>query len=514
MNLKQLVGQMIMPGFSANFNNTKSENYKRVERIVKKYEAGGFVIFLGSLLNYAWITNALQKISNKPLLFGADFERGLAMRIEGMTQYPHNMALGMANDRRLTYKFGEIVAKEGLAIGIHQNYAPVVDLQEVYDNPIVNIRSFSGDPQVVSAMAAEFVKAYKKYKAIATAKHFPGHGATDTDSHQDIPVIDKSFEKLYSEDLVPYKAVIREGIQSIMVGHLIVPALDPEMLPATLSPKIIKGILRDELCFDGLIVTDAMNMQAICNYYSVREATVMTVKAGADVVLVSADDEVSFNSLYDAVKEGEIPVERIKESVVRILSAKSWLGLYKNKEVLIQSITEKVNSVSGEVLADSIAAKALRIKFPDNPLSLPLSGHTACLGISDRVETSQETGFHELVNKHFTTSFNFIVNNKWQPAEFTRIAKEIDKAECIIIPVFLRIRSYQGKLKLTKLQERIINYIRQSDKNYFIIAFGDPFFVSGITGLKNLILAYSDSFHSQKAVIEFLRGKLKIPELP
>ncbi|NUN07655.1 MAG: hypothetical protein HUU54_00590 [Ignavibacteriaceae bacterium] len=512
MNLRQLVGQMLMPGFSANFNNESHETFKRVKRLVQKFSAGGFVIFQGSLVNYQWVTRKLQGMTGIPLLFAADFERGLAMRIEGMTQFPHNMALGSVNDINLARKFARIVAREGLEIGVHQNYAPVLDLQEVNDNPIVNIRSFSREPAIVSHMGKAFVDGYRKERAIATAKHFPGHGATDTDSHRDIPVIAKSTEKIFSEDLLPFINAIRAGVHSVMVGHLVVPALDPSNLPATLSPRIVTGVLRDELKFDGLIVTDAMNMQAICNYHSIKEATIMTVKAGTDIVLVSGDDEISFNSLYEAVRSGEISLSRIKESVIRILSAKHWLGLYQMKTAK-KDIAGTVNSREAERISEEIASRALKIKNTSVSLTLPESGKMGCIGISDKVEGQQEIYFHELINNHFNSDFNFVVNNRWHLSEFERVRQEIDNSATLILPVFLRIRSYQGKLKLTALQQAVIEYVINSGKNYIIIAFGDPYYLSGIKGIKNLVLTYSDSYYSQNAVINFLKGKLSIQEI-
>ncbi len=510
MSVEELAGQMIMQGFNPAFANETDPAFKRLENLVRRNKVGGFVAFVGSINNYSWVTNRLQQISDRPLLFGADFERGLAMRIEGMTQFPHNMALGVANNKRAVYDFAKTVGLESRAIGIHQNYAPVLDLQEVSDNPIVNIRAFSRDPKVVSELGASFVRGCGSARVLSTAKHFPGHGSTDVDSHQDVPVISKPLKKFYEEDLLPFKKAIKAGVHSVMVGHLIVPALDESNLPAVISKKMITGLLREKLKFDGLIVTDAMCMQAICNYYTVRDATVRSIEAGSDILLVNGDDEVSCDAILEACKSGRLTRERLESSVRRILAAKIWLGLYKNRFTDPQKIPSIVNTKKSENLAFRIGKDALRIKVRKGQTAIKLGGKIGCMGISDKTEGAQEIKFHEMINENLSTAFNFIINPRWREEEFRKIVESVKEVDSLIVPVFVRIRAYQGKVKLAPLQEKLIKWLPKSGKKYIIISFGDPYYFENYPGLTNLIFTYSDSQYSQKAVISALMGNYKI----
>ncbi|GAI37879.1 unnamed protein product, partial [marine sediment metagenome] len=252
-----------------------------------------------------------QSLSKVPLLITADLERGLGNQLTGGVHFPYNMALGATRSEELAYLDGKITALEARAAGIHQTYAPVVDVNNNADNPIINIRSFGETPELVSKLGTAFIRGCQDNGLIATAKHFPGHGDTDVDSHSRLVVINADKYRLNTVELPPFRAAIEAGVRSIMIAHISVPVLDAEDTPATLSSNIISGLLRESLQFDGLVVTDAMEMGGITNEHSIVNAAVKTIQAGSDMILIPPDASLAQRGLMAAVKRGFISEERI-----------------------------------------------------------------------------------------------------------------------------------------------------------------------------------------------------------
>ena len=277
--------------------------------------------------------NRLQSDSEIPLLFAADFERGLAYRLNGPTDFPHAMAFGATGDVNYAREAGRITAREARAIGVQWNWFPDADVNSNPANPIINNRSFGEDPQQVS----EFVKAYiagaHEYGMLTTAKHFPGHGDTSTDSHVTVPIVAGDRHHLDTIELPPFRAAIGAGVDAVMVAHLSVPALDPDPhTVASISPAIVDGLLRHDMGFQGMVVTDAMDMNGLMALFppgpaASGQAAVAAVKAGDDVLIIPADLDGAYNGLLAAVRSGEIPEARIDQSVLRILRAKASVGL-------------------------------------------------------------------------------------------------------------------------------------------------------------------------------------------
>jgi beta-N-acetylhexosaminidase len=344
MTIRERVAQMIMPWAGGNYTSETSSEFKRIKYLVEDLKVGGLIFFKGDILNEALLINKVQSISQVPLLISSDFERGLAMRLTDATEFPYNMALAATGDTRLASEMGRIISLESRAIGIHQNYAPVADINTNADNPIINIRAYSEDKNIVSDYCQAFISGTVRGKMIATVKHFPGHGGTMTDSHKELPVINSTREELMQNDLIPFINAINSGVHSVMIGHLSVPSLEPGKKPATLSKNIITGLLKEELGFQGLIVTDAMNMNAVTKNYSVAEASVLAVKAGNDIILMPPDEAIAITAISDAVHNGEISIERINESVRKILSAKKWVDLDKINKTDISMLPAFVGS--------------------------------------------------------------------------------------------------------------------------------------------------------------------------
>ena len=351
MSLDEKIGQMLVPSFESTFIASDSDAFDRLVHLVRDDHVGGFHVFGGSrptpgvLLNagYSSVTlgdpfeaasvlNRLQAIAPIPLLNTADFEAGVGFRLAGATVFPRNMAFGAAGDEHLAFEAGRVTAVEGRAVGVHVDFAPIVDVNDNPRNPVINTRSFGEDPAAVARLGAAYVRGLQAGGMLATLKHFPGHGNTDVDSHLGLPIIREPRAELDQVELAPFRAGIAAGADAVMIAHIEMPALDPAPeTPATLSRPIVTGLLRGELGFDGLVYTDSMSMDAVAKMLPPGEAAVRAVEAGNDVVLHSPDDDAALAAIKAAVEKGEIPEARIAASAERILRAKARLGLYSHE---------------------------------------------------------------------------------------------------------------------------------------------------------------------------------------
>ena len=382
MTLREKLGQMLMPYYLGVFTSTESPDYKTLLHLVEDLHVGGFIVGtargpLGiersQVYPTAVITNELQRRSTIPLLLGADFESGTGMRLDEGTSFPSAMAVGATGDPKLAYTVGKIIALESRAAGVHWIFAPDSDVNNNPDNPIINVRSFGEDPKSDAQFVAEFVRGVEENGALATAKHFPGHGNVSVDSHLALAVVPGDRDELESTELVPFRAAIDAGVSSIMPGHLAVPALEPDPnTPATLSQKMLTGLLRGEMKFRGLIVTDAMDMAGVTSLFPPGEAAVRSVEAGSDVLLMPPVPDAAMAGLEEAVASGRIPVKRIDESVRRILQAKAQLGLNKQPLVDISKLNAKFGLPEYDREAQSIADRGVTL-LRDSSKLLPLN---------------------------------------------------------------------------------------------------------------------------------------------
>ena len=400
LSLEEKIGQMLMVWVPIRFMNVNGPDYLKLRDTIEKYHIGGFGItamndgpFLlrNQPLEAAALTNQLQQDSKYPLIFAADFERGLSMRIDGTTIFPHAMAFGAAGDKDLAFQFGKVVAKESRAIGVHWNWFPVADVNSNPANPIINTRSFGEDPKEVSEMVSAYIAGARSEGMLTTAKHFPGHGDTDTDSHLTMARVNGDRRRLESVELLPFQAAIAAGVDSVMVAHVIVPAIEPDPnRPASISYNVVTGLLKHELGFRGLVITDGMAMGALTKMFSgssfeiSKESAVAAIKAGNDVVLVPPDLEGAYKGILEAVQRGEISKERIDESVLKILRVKASLGLYRQRLIDLAAVTREVTRPESVALAQRVADNAITL-VRDNNQVLPLQRTSSTLHASQIV---------------------------------------------------------------------------------------------------------------------------------
>ena len=385
MSLRDRVAQLVIVTANGDVFSTKSPDYEKYRHWVADLHVGGIIINNAS--QYGLIRNAephalavflnqMQKLATTPLLIGSDFERAASMRVIGGTRFPHSMAFGAANDLAATKYEGLTAAREARALGIHWIFAPVADVNNNPLNPIINLRSYGEDPQQVSRHVAAFIDGAHSDPAnrvLVTAKHFPGHGDTDVDSHLGLPRLEAPRERLDAMELKPFEAAIAHGVDSIMTAHISVPALEPSGMPATVSANVLTSLLRDELKFKGLIVTDAMTMQGLSMLFDSGQGSVKSFQAGADVLLMPPDPDKAIRAVIGAVEDGRISRQRLDQSVARVLAAKVALGLSNKKKLVnLDAITDVLDSPEAAEKAQAVADHAVTLIKNDRGI-LPVS---------------------------------------------------------------------------------------------------------------------------------------------
>jgi beta-N-acetylhexosaminidase len=359
LSLRDKIAQLVVPWIPGAYTALDDETFVRMQGWVDSLHVGGLIVSVGSPYDIAAKLNRLQERSRVPLLIGSDLEAGTAIRLNGGTPFPPNMGVGATGSDSEAYQLGRITALEGRAVGIHLAFAPVADVNNNPSNPIINTRSFGEDPAAVGRMVAAEIRGLQEHGMLATAKHFPGHGDTGTDSHVSLPVITANWARLDSVELVPFRSAIAAGVTAIMSAHIAMPGIDAgQMRPGTVAPNILTGILRDSLRFKGLVITDALNMAGVANEYG-AEATVRAFVAGADLLLQPADPRAAINAMVAAVARREISVERLDRSVRRVLELKRQLGLFSRRTVSLDSIPDIVGRTEFQDEAREMAGRSI-----------------------------------------------------------------------------------------------------------------------------------------------------------
>lgn len=525
MTLSEKVGQMISPRINAHYLSRDADTYQEMISYIEELQVGGVTFFSGDVHELALLIDDFQKHANTPLLISADFERGTAMRVRRATSFPPAMALGATGDEHLAYRQGLATALEGRALGVHQNFAPIADINSNPDNPVINVRSFGEDPEQVGIMASAFLRGLHDGGMLSTGKHFPGHGDTDIDSHLTLPQIVKTREELDYTELTPFRQMIRNGVTAIMTAHIALPELtgDPE-LPATHSEKILTGLLRNELGFDGLIVTDALDMYGIDHFHSREEAAIRAVEAGADLLLLPPDPHTAIDAIVSAVRLGEIPESRIDQSVRRILSAKRAVGLHQERSFDLGSIRETVGHAHHRDLAETIARRSITLVRNEKQL-LPIrtTPGRQLLIVAVRDEEDQRTAIHRysspLTSEPAGTYFagklreyhpllkQRLLDPRSNQQEIDEMIAAAKSADLILIHSYAMARSGGGDLILPDQMQNALKQLDQLDKPIGVVSFGDPYFIRYTPDADAYMAAWSSSEPSVSAAVEIIVGR-------
>ena len=522
MTLREKLGQMLMVSFFGVFSSAESPEYKEMLREVEENHVGGLIIVtdrgpLGLLRSEVYptavMTNELQRRSKIPLLVGADFESGTGMRLDEGTSFPSAMAIAATGDPKLAYAAGRYTALEARAAGVQWIFAPDADVNDNPDNPIINIRSYGEDPKSVSEYVTQFIRGVEDGGGLATAKHFPGHGDVSVDSHLALAVVPGDRAELEGTELVPFHAAIDAGVSSIMPGHLSVPALEPDPnVPATLSQKILTGILRDKMKFSGLIITDALDMGAVTSLYAPGEAAVRSVEAGTDVLLMPPVPDAAMTGLEEAVRTGRISEKRIDESVRRILAAKARLGLDKNRFVDVARLNEKFGRPEYETEAQSIADRGVTL-LRDTPWMLPLDStkplRVLLVALSSDADPNPGETIEPEIRPRVESLKVLRADTQYAPVSSLKLPSP-DTYDVAIAALFVRVADRKGDMGFPDDQRAFVNQLLAAGKPTAVVAFGSPYLIEGFPNAKTWLGEFSTNDVSQRAAARALFGEIAI----
>lgn len=528
LTVEQKIGQMMMVGVSGHYFSSTTDQYARLARLVRERQIGGAILWRGDVYESALRLNTLQSMSQVPLLVSADLERGVPMRVRRGTPFPDAMAIGATRNPQYAYEVGRAIAREARALGVHQNYAPVADVNTNPLNPVINTRAFGSDPGLVEGMVDAFIRGTQSAGVLATAKHFPGHGDTGTDSHLDLPTVTQNRARLDSVELAPFRAAISAGVRSVMIAHLLVPGLDPSRsAPSSLSPAIVTGVLQRELGFTGLIVTDAMDMRGVTRDYSPGMSSVMAVKAGVDIVLMPPDEESAFAAMTAAARSGEITQERLDRSVRKILQAKWDLGLDTLRITDPDEIARVVGSREHWNLARTVARASMTLVRNERN-TVPFEARQA-RRITSIVLTDTDNGLME-VSRPGTMSiveqpgayFNALVRQRSVRLESYRLSPgsnaidvdaalaRIRKTDLLVLPVFVKVRTSSGTVEMPSGLQPFLKKVADLSVPTVVVLFGTPYLAGPLSWADAVLCAYGDTEPQIEAAAEALFGEIDL----
>ena len=513
LSLRDKIAQMVHVRTPGRFINRNSQEYKKLVALIRENNIGGLALFAGNVYESAIMLNDFQEMSKLPLLVSSDFERGAAFRIDDATSFPWTMALGAAGSEDLAYRQGLVTARESRAIGVHWIFAPVVDVNNNPDNPVINIRAFGSNPDDVSRLGAAFIRGAQAGGALTTAKHFPGHGDTSIDSHINMPILEMGRDRLESIEFVPFRRAIEAGVDSVMTAHVAVPHLTKGVkTPATLSSDILTDVLKNSLGFRGIVVTDSLEMDGIKKHYGNGEVAVAAVKAGVDVLLLPPDAVEAIDAVERAVKSGEISEKRIDESVKKILDAKQRLGLDKNRTANIEKIGNIVSSPESIELADEIADKAVAV-IKDEKRILPLNPsdkrRVFGLVLTPVVDAQSGMAFLDAFRERFPDTQTEWVNSRVPEAQLAAIDKAINAADIVVVATLSRLATGRN-IGIPDRHLGIMKKLAAMKKPVIWVCLGSPYLMRITPEIGTILCTFSYSENSQVAAVRALTGDFRV----
>lgn len=504
LSKKQKIAQMFFIRAHTNFSQAYMDS---VGKVIKKEKIGGLVFFQGGPGRQAALTNRYQKLAKVPLLITSDGEWGLGMRLDSTISYPYQMALGAIQNKELIYKMGLEVAKDFKRIGMHMNLAPVVDVNNNAKNPVINYRSFGENKYNVAEKGAAYLKGMQDGGLLVSIKHFPGHGDTDVDSHYDLPQLKFSKERLDSLEIYPFKDLIKQGAAGVMIAHMNIPALDPTPnMPSTLSKPIVTGILKEQLGFKGIIISDAMEMKGVVKFFKDGEADVMGVIAGNDILELSEDSKRAVKMVRKAIKDQRLTMERIDESVKKILTAKYWAGLNLKKPVDERNVAAEVNRPESIILLQQLAdASMTLLRGRDYLKTFDPTKKTVIINLG----TPNVTTFQKELETVYKNSTYYSLDKNANANEIAKVVGELTADDQIIVAI---VDSRTRPSNNIPLGTDIKNLIASlTNRNAAFALFANPYNLANLPGLENakaLVVAYQKEDYMQKAAASVFKNQL------
>ena len=522
MTLEEKLGQMIMVACYGGFASTESAEFQRLARLVEENHAGGLMIatrpgMLGIERSQVYATaalvNGLQSRARIPLLVAGDFERGTAMRLEEGTSFPHAMAVAAARRPEDAYTMGRITALEGRAAGVPWIFAPVADVNSNPGNPIINIRSFGEDPEQVGAFVAAFVRGVEENGGLATVKHFPGHGDTDMDSHLDLPTVTGDRARIERMELPPFRSAFQAGVSTLMTGHLAVPALEPDAnVPVTLSEKITTGLLRREMGFEGLVVTDSLDMGGVAARYSPAEVAVRSILAGSDLLLAPPEPDAALAGLREAAASGRLPMARIDDAVTRILRAKARLGLYEESGANLEALAGTFGRPEFARAALDIADRGVTL-LRDTPGLLPLDATRPTRALLVAVAGDPDPCPAEALERDLRARVDSLQTLRYDTRHNIADQLNLPAAESydvMIVALCVRTTDRKGSVGLPEEQVAAVRRLLATEKPVVVASFGSPYLIAQFPEAKTWLAVFSNADVAQRAGGRAIFGQIAV----
>ncbi|MBE0656125.1 MAG: hypothetical protein IH602_00460 [Bryobacteraceae bacterium] len=523
LTLREKAAQLVIVPFYGDDLNSRSSAYAEYRRLVADVRVGGLILLNrvrhGSVEkarshDVATFLNRMQRLAKLPLIVGGDFERGASMRLIDTTEFPHAMAFGAANDLALTRAWGAATAREARALGFHWVYAPVADVNNNPDNPIINIRSFGEDPAAVARHVRAFIEGAHgdaDSRVMITVKHFPGHGDTATDSHIGLGVVDAPRERLDRMELVPFRAAIDAGADSVMTAHLAVPALESEKIPATVSPAILTALLRNQLGFNGIVTTDAMDMQGLTKQFPPGEAAVRSLLAGADILLIPENPDKAIDGVVEAVNSGRLSAKRLDESVLRVLKAKARLRIDQRRYVDLEKLADELNTPEDQQLARDAARAAITVVRNENNL-LPLRepGRACFYLLSGSRFSTQGRELAAEIRRRAPGAKVSLLDPELPASELATAAQSASACRAAVAVSWVAAASYRGNVALAGGYPAFMEKLIATGVHVAYLSFGNPYLLRAFPAVKAYMAAFSTTAPAEAAALDALLGAAKV----
>ncbi len=546
LSLRDKAAQMVWPWILGDYTAVDNAAWTRVERLVREQKLGGAIISVGGPVDIAVKTNALQRAAALPLLIGADLETGAAFRarggyfipnaidLGGATAFPYQMGLGATRDTMLAYEMGRVTALEGRALGIHMAFAPVLDVNNNPKNPVISARSFGEDPHLVARMGTAFIRGIQENGMLATAKHFPGHGDTEQNSHLELARVDASRARLDSVELLPFREAVKAGVRGVMTFHGYLPALDTTHTAATLSRKVMIDLLRNQLGFRGILVTDALDMNGVLGKATMAEVTQQAVDAGNDVLLMPTDAPAAIEAVVAGVRSGRFTEARVDSSVRRLLVAKRQLGLDRNRFVDVEKVRSIVADSANLAPARLAAERAITLVRDSGGLlplgRMPRASKVVSFTIAPRAELSAGATFNAELQRVFSQLRTQVLTPeivfdqtagaasggtgayvaspvpRLLPAVVDNALRAAEGADLVIVSSYFGASSSTATMAATGGLPELIDGLQKTGRKVILVSFANPYLPLGLPSTPVFLEAWSGSPLSQRAAARAVLG--------
>jgi beta-N-acetylhexosaminidase len=513
LTLRQRVAQLVLPWIRGGRMAPRSAEFQRLAGWIEQERVGGLIVSRGPASEFAAALNTAQARARVPLLIVSDLETGPGMRLTGGTNFPPAMAFGAAGSEALAREAGRITGREARAVGIHLTLGPVLDVNTNPLNPIINTRSFGDDPALVARLATAWIAGAREAGLLTAGKHFPGHGATDIDSHIGRTTISASAERLLAVELVPFRAAFAQGMDGVLVGHIAMTGIEGAAAPpASLSGRIVDGLLREQLGFGGLVFTDALNMGAITRSYDVAEASIQAILAGADLLLQPPGERRVIDAIVSAVETGRIPRERIDASARRVLAAKAAAGLHQGPRVRAPGGAGVVGSPAHRQLVQQVADASITLARDQHNLVPFGSGVRRILHVSysDAARRFAPQTFNATLQAAGYTVETVQVNENTSASAFAALRERAAAADLVLASAHVTPREYTGSVAVGGGFGPFVERIASAGRPVVALSFGNPYLLQSFPSVPAYLLAWSGTAESQRAAARALAGRAPI----